>query len=103
MDRLNKEDYRKANRCLKEYNYNCINIINIQQDILSLSIAPTDGLPRAPFSVGNTVLNKVINLEENKDLQKHIKEYKAVQQALILINDKITYEIFEEEYQKRRK
>lgn len=103
MERLSKEDYREAKGCLKRYNYNCINIINIQQDILSLSIAPMDGLPKAPYSVGNTVLNKVIQLEENEDLQKCIREYKAVTQALILVNDNITKNIFEEEYQRRRR
>lgn len=103
MERLSKEDYKRAKGCLQRYNYNCINIINIQSDILSLSVAPYDGLPKAPYNVGNVTLNKVIQLEENKTLQKSIKEYKAVVQALILINDGITNNIFEEEYQKRRK
>lgn len=40
--RLEKEDYRSAVGALKRYNYNCINIINIQNDILSLSVAPCD-------------------------------------------------------------
>lgn len=61
------------------------------------------GLPKAPYSVGNTTLNKVIQLEDNKSLQNSIREYKAVVQALILINDSITNEMFKEEYQKRRK
>ena len=99
MERLSKEEYNKAKGCLKRYNYNCINIINIQSDILSLSVATNDGLPKAPYSVGNTTLNKVIQLEENKELQKSIKEYKAVVQALQLM-DNITKEIFIEEYQK---
>ena len=103
MRRLSKDEYNKAKRCLKRYNYNCINIINIQNDILSLSITPCDGLPRAPYSVGNTTLNKVIDLEDNKCLQNSIIEYKAVLQALILINDNTTNEMFKEEYQKRRK
>lgn len=42
MGRLSKEDYRRAKKCLKRYNYNCINIINRQSDILSLSVAPHD-------------------------------------------------------------
>ena len=36
MGRLSKEEYREAKGCLKRYNYNCINIINIQRDILHL-------------------------------------------------------------------
>lgn len=102
MERLNKEDYNRAKGCLKRYNYNCINIINIQSDILSLSIAPMDGLPKAPYSVGDNTLNKVIKLEENEELQKSIREYKAVIQALLLV-DSIANDIFEEEYQKRRR
>lgn len=103
MKRLSKDEYNKSKRCLKRYNYNCINIMNIQSDILSLSVAHCNGLPRAPYSVGNTTLNKVIQLEDNKSLQNSIREYKAVVQALILINDNITNEMFKEEYQKRRK
>ena len=48
------------------------------------------GLPKAPYSVGDTVLKKVIQLEEDTDLRVYINEYKAVSQSLVLINDKIT-------------
>lgn len=97
--RLEKEDYRKAVGALKRYNYNCINIINIQSDILSISVTPTTGMPRAPYGVGNTTLNKVIQLEENGELQQSIKEYKAVIQALQLV-DETSKLIFEEEFRK---
>lgn len=103
MERLSKEDYREAKGCLKRYNYNCINIINTQSDILSLSIAPVDGLPKAPYSVGNPTLKKVMQLEQDEDLQKSIREYNAVIQALYYINDKITEEIFNEEFRKGEK
>lgn len=99
--RLEKEDYRKAVGALKRYNYNCINIINIQSDILSISVTPTTGMPRAPYGVGNTTLNKVIQLEENEELQQSIKEYKAVIQALQLINKDSKY-IFEQLYIKSK-
>lgn len=99
--RLDKEDYRKAVGALKRYNYNCINIINIQSDILSISVTPTTGMPRAPYGVGNTTLNKVIQLEENEELQQSIKEYKAVIQALQLINKDSKY-IFEQLYIKSK-
>lgn len=75
--------------------------MNIQSDILSLSIAPADGMPRTPYAVSNTVLNKVIQMEENESLQRSIREYKIVVQALQLV-DSITKEIFKEEYQKRK-
>lgn len=99
--RLEKEDYRKAVGALKRYNYNCINIINIQSDILSISVTPTTGMPRAPYGVGNTTLNKVIQLEENEELQQSIVEYKAVMQALQLINKDSKY-IFEQLYIKSK-
>lgn len=95
--RIPKEEYNKAVGCLKRYNYNCINIMNIQSDILNLSIAPNDGLPKAPYSIGDTVFNKVIQLQENKDLNKSIKEYKAVVQALQLVDKDAKY-IFEKEF-----
>ena len=101
MGRLSKEEYREAKGCLKRYNYNCINIINIQRDILNISVAPCDGLPKAPYSVGDNTLNKVIKLEENEELQKSIREYKAVIQALSLVN----YEskvIFEREFRESK-
>ncbi len=100
--RLPKEDYNRAVGCLKRYNYNCINIINVQSDILSISIAPIDGLPKAPYSIGDTTFNKVIQLQDDIELSKSIKEYKAVQQALILLNNKETNYIFEEEFRKDR-
>lgn len=101
MERLSKEEYNRARDCLKRYNYNCINIINIQSDILSLSIAPNDGLPKAPYSVGDTTLNKVIQLNENTDLQKSIKEYKAVIQALELVDTDSRF-IFEKEFRESK-
>ena len=97
--RIPKEEYNRAVGCLKRYNYNCINIMNIQSDILSLSISPVDGMPKAPCSIGDTTLNKVIQLQENVDLKKSIKEYKAVVQALQIV-DNISREIFEEEFRK---
>lgn len=99
--RLPKEEYNKAVGCLKRYNYNCINIMNIQSDILSLSIAPISDMPRVPYGIGDTTLKKVMQLEENVELQKSIKEYKAVVQALSLVNKESQY-IFEEEFRKDR-
>ena len=75
--------------------------MNIQSDILSLSIAPADGMPKAPYAVSNTVLNKVIQMEENESLQRSIREYKAVIQALILVNAESKL-IFEKEYRESR-
>lgn len=99
--RIAKEEYNKAVGCLKRYNYNCINIINIQRDILSISIASNDGLPKAPYSVGDTVFNKVVQLQDNEELNKSITEYKAVVQAIQLVSEDSEY-IFNEMYRKQK-
>lgn len=85
--RIPKEEYNKAVECLKRYDHNCINIINRQSDILSLSVATNDGMPKVPYSIGDTVFNKVLKLESDEDLQKSIKEYKIVIQALTLVGE----------------
>lgn len=74
--------------------------MNIRMDIISIGSLNFDGLPKAPYTISDSVLNSVIRMQENKVLQQSIKEYKVVVQALEL-TDKITKEIFEEEYQKR--
>ncbi len=102
MEKLSKEDYREAKNCLKKYNYNCIRIMSIKLDIMGLSSVNVDGMPRAPYKISDSVLNSVILLQEDEQLQKCTKEYKAVVQALLLV-DKIANKIFEEEYQKRKR
>lgn len=99
--RLSKEDYNRAVGCLKRYNYNCINIINIRADIMSISVPENDGMPKAPYSISDSVYNQYIKLQEDKELQKSLREYKAVMQALQLSNKESKY-IFEEEYRKDR-
>ena len=96
--RLSKEDYREAKECLKRYNYNCIKIMNIRADIMNIGSPSLDGLPKAPYSTSDRVLNSVIKLQEDKDLQEAIKENKAVVQALELVN-KDAKEIFNKQYQ----
>ncbi len=100
--RIPKEEYNKAVGCLKRYNYNCLNIINIRADIMSISIPSTDGMPKAPYNISDSVYNQYIKLQEDKELQKSLKEYKAVVQALQLLDD-IAKNIFEEEYIKSNK
>lgn len=97
--RLPKEEYNRAVGCLKRYNYNCINIINIQSDILSIGIASNDGMPKAPYKVGDTTFSKAVQLQEDKELNKSINEYKAVVQALELVSKDSKY-IFEQLYMK---
>ena len=96
--RLSKEEYREAKGCLKRYNYNCIKIMNIRADIMSIGSLVIDGLPKAPCSTSDRVLDSVIKLQEDEDLQIAIKEYKAVVQALQLVNKDSQY-IFNQQYQ----
>lgn len=99
--KLSREDYKKAKNCLKRYNYNCINILNIRADIMSISATTIDGMPKAPYKITDNVFNSVIQLQENEQLQKSITEYKAVRQALELVNEDSKY-IFEGLYIKGR-
>ncbi len=99
--RLSKEEYREAKKCLKRYNYNYIKIMNIQADIMSIGSANLDGMPKAPYNTSDKVLESVIRLQEDADLQEAIKEYKAVVQALQLVNKDSKY-IFEELYIKSK-
>lgn len=97
--RLSKEDYKKAEGCLRRYNYNCITIMNIRADIMSVGVPSTDGMPKAPYNISDSVYNQYIKLQEDKELQIALKEYKAVRQALELVNKDSIY-IFERLYQK---
>lgn len=81
--------------CLERYNYNCIKIMDIEKNVLCLNSITLDGLPKA-HNVSDSTLDKVIQLDENQILQRCAKEIKAVNQAVILLNDEIIKEIFEE-------
>lgn len=97
--KLTREEYREAKGCLKRYNYNCIKIINIRADIMSIGSPSLDGMPKAPYSISDRVFNSVVRLQEDEDLQKTLREYKAVTQALELVNNESKY-IFEQAYVK---
>lgn len=99
--RLSNEEYKEASLCLKKYNYNCLKIMNIRADIMSIGSPVLDGMPKAPYSVSDRTLKAVIELQENEHLQKAIKEYKAVVQAVELVNKDSKY-IFEEFYIKSK-
>jgi len=99
--RLSREEYKKAEGYLKRYNYNCINILNIRNDIMSIGAVNLDGLPKAPYSISDSVFSSVIKLQENRELNRSINEYKIVVQALQLVSDDSKV-IFEELYQKSK-
>ena len=99
--RLSKEEYKKAEGCLKRYNYNCVTILNIRADIMNLSSSGLDGMPKAKYNISDSVANSVIQLQENKYLQIALKECKAVEQALLLVDADSKY-IFEQFYVKSK-
>ena len=99
--RLSNAEYKEASLCLKRYNYNCLKIMNIRADIMSIGSPVLDGMPKAPYSVSDRTLKAVVELQENEHLQKAIKEYKAVVQAVELVNKDSKY-IFEEFYIKSK-
>lgn len=99
--RLSKEEYRRAVGYLKRYNYNYITIMNIRADIMSVRMPSTDGMPKAPYKISDSVYNQYVRLQEDKELQKALKQYKIVRQALELVNEDSKY-IFEELYIKNK-
>ena len=66
---------------------------------MSIGAPGTDGMPKAPYSISDSVYNQYIKLQEDKELQRALKEYKIVRQALELVNADCK-EIFEKLYQK---
>ena len=99
--KLPNEEYKKAVNCLKRYNYNCLKIMTIRDDIMSISGMNIDGMPKAKNNVSDSVINCVIQLQENVEINKCIKEIKAVQMALQLV-DEDSKRIFEEIYRQNK-
>ena len=85
--RLENQEYRQAVNCLKRYNYNCIKIMSIREDIMSISGLNMDGMPKPKYSKSDMVLNSVIQLQEDEELKRAVKEVKAVQMALQLVDE----------------
>lgn len=95
--RLENQEYRQAVNGLKRYNYNCIKIMSIREDIMSISGLNMDGMPKPKYSKSDMVLNSVIQLQEDEELKRAVKEVKAVQMALQLV-DEDCKNIFEKIY-----
>lgn len=70
-------------------------------DIMSIGSPNFDGMPKAPYTISDSVLNSVIRMQENTALQQSIKEYKVVIQALELVNEDSKL-IFDELYVKNK-
>lgn len=66
-------------------------------DIMSIGSPNMDGMPKAPYTISDSVYNSVVKLQEDITLNKVIKEYKAVRQAIELVNEDsklIFYELY---------
>ena len=96
--KLSKEEYKEAKGCLKRYNYNQIKLMNIRDDIMSLCAVDVDGMPKAPYSTSDRVLDSVIKLQEDSNIKEASKEIKIVNQAIELISKNAKY-IFKHQYQ----
>lgn len=98
--RLSREDYRKAEGCLRRFDYNSATILFKRDDMFGLSAVQYSDMPKAPYSVSDNVLKPILALEEDKEYQKAVREYKAVDLAKKLVN-KDCLIIFEELYRKK--
>ena len=72
--------------------------INISDDIMSLCAVDVDGMPKAPYSTSDRVLDSVIKLQEDSNIKEASKEIKIVNQAIELISKNAKY-IFKHQYQ----
>ena len=99
--RLDKDSYKKAEGCLKRYNYNYLRIIELREDIMSIGSTNYDGMPKAPYNISDAVYNTYKRLCEDKELNYILDEYKAVERAIALVGEdcKKIFQIF---YQKNK-
>lgn len=89
--KLDREEYRYAKRCLKRFNYNKLNILIRRADLMSLSAVSIDGLPKGKNKINDIVGQTVVRIEEDKELNKSINEYKAVLLAREMIDEDSKY------------
>ena len=100
MNRISDEKYKEAKGCLKRFAYNKLNILTIRFDLIGITGVNYDNELSKTNKINDIVANSVIRLEENKELQRSIKEYKAVELAKKLVDDDSLY-ILEHLYDKQ--
>ena len=98
--RLSREDYRKAEGCLKYYDYNCATILSKNNDITYLSAINYDGMPKAPYNISDPTARLVMKADEDEHYQRAIRQYKAVELTKLLVNPDCLV-IFERFYRNR--
>lgn len=94
---LSKQEYNRARDCLKKFRYNARWIEVITDSIPEISAVKYDGLPHAKYTISDSVANTIIQQQDNKELQKALKEYNAVVLALEMVSEDSQY-IFKHEY-----
>lgn len=73
----------------------------MNENILGINATTIDGMPKAKYNISDSVYNKYIQLQENKELNEALKEIKAVRKAIALVN-KDEKDIFENYYLKQK-
>ena len=94
MIRLPREEYKETVRILMNYNYNCLNIKSIEEEISGVSAPKNDGLPKAPYRKSDPTYNKYNELTQHEQLRKSRREKMIVDKALTLVKEDSKY-IFE--------
>lgn len=94
--RISRNEYNEAEECLKRYKYNCRAIKIIPKDLITMSSGYNVGI-KAPNSISDPVFNNLVRIQENKELQRAIIEYNAVENAILLLT-KDEAEVFESYY-----
>lgn len=81
---MTRKEYEETNRVLKRFIKNFILIKRIVGDIASIGSPPLSEIKS--FYISDSVLNKVIQLDENERLKKAKQEYQVVLRALEIIS-----------------
>jgi hypothetical protein len=84
--KLSNEEYKEAEECLLNYRYNSVAKDTIPKDIINIS-SPSIGAVKAPYSTSDSVFNNYLNLEEDIELKKVLTQYKAVENAKLLLTE----------------
>jgi len=98
--RISDEKFREAKGCLRRYAYNKLNIVTIRFDIMNITGINYDSNTAKTNRINSVVENSVIELEENKELKKSVREIKAIEMTKKIIDEETLF-ILEHLYDKK--